>query len=265
MTQPHAHSHGPQPQQPMMQPTPDPLLQAALDARFHAVPLKLVSAPGSKSIKVVPADPGSKLDFSYLNSLSLQLAAMLPENELVPPQINPQTVMQNPRSFAVAKAKDEGNVCQLLTRLSTVSSHAMFQKLYGAGKYAQAIQMYTTAAELTMTRPPWEASNLVKDELAMVLSNRSAAHAITNDWIAALADADAVVQIKRPWSKGHFRKAKALQGLRKYDEAKDALSLGLSFEPANAVSVSSCLIKYLPTTICFPRKCEHFPWSWRRK
>ncbi|KAF8523001.1 hypothetical protein JB92DRAFT_2653329, partial [Gautieria morchelliformis] len=140
---------------------------------------------------------------------------MLPASEPVPAPINPQTVMQNPRSLAVVKAKDEGN------------------KLYGAGKYAQAIQMYTTAAEITMSRPPWEAANLIKDELAMVLSNRSAAHAITNDWVSALVDADAVVQIKRPWSKGHFRKAKALQGLGKYEDAKVALSLGLSFEPAN--------------------------------
>ena len=101
--------------------------------------------------------------------------------------------------------------------------------------------MYTTAAEITMSRPQWEASNLIKDELAMVLSNRSAAHAITNDWVSALVDADVVVQIKRPWSKGHFRKAKALQGLGKYEEAKVALSLGLSFEPTNNVSSNSRL------------------------
>ena len=123
--------------------------------------------------------------------------------------------------------------------LTTANANANgSQKLYGAGKYAQAIQMYTTAAEITMSRPPWEASNLIKEELAMVLSNRSAAHAVNNDWVSALIDADAVVQIKRPWSKGHFRKAKALQGLGKYDEAKVALSLGLSFEPANDVRVS---------------------------
>ena len=112
MAQPHAHSHSPQ-SQPMMQPSTDPLLQAALDARFHAIPLKLVSAPGSKSTKVVPADPDSKYDFSELNSLSHQLVTMLPADEL-PPPINPQTVMQNPRSLAVVKAKDEGNVCHWL-------------------------------------------------------------------------------------------------------------------------------------------------------
>ena len=251
MAQPHAHSHGPQPQP--MQPPPDPLLQAALDARFQAIPLKLVPIPGSKNIKVAPADPGSKFDFSDLNSLSHQLVTMLPANE-IPPQINPQTMMQNPRSLAVAKAKDEGNVRPLLISLGAFLSQSIFQKLYGVGKYAQAIQMYTTAAEITMSRPPWESSMLIMDELAMILSNRSAAHAITNDWVSALVDADAVVQIKRPWSKGHFRKAKALQGLGKYEEAKDALSLGLSFEPVNTVSIPSYLMKDFLTDVCFSRK-----------
>lgn len=115
MAQPHAHSHGPQPQsQPMMQPSPDPLVQAALDARFRQVPLKLVPPADRKSTaQVAPADPDSKLDFSALNLLSHQIATMLPANEPVPSRIDPQTVMQNPRSVAVVKAKDEGNVCHV--------------------------------------------------------------------------------------------------------------------------------------------------------
>ncbi|HEV7736394.1 MAG TPA: hypothetical protein VGO47_03345 [Chlamydiales bacterium] len=110
------------------------------------------------------------------------------------------------------------------------------QKLYGQGKYAQAIAMYTTAAEITISHPDWEASNMIKEELAMLLSNRSAAHAASGDFVSALVDADIVIQVKRPWSKGHFRKAKALQGLGDHKEAKLALGLGLSFEPANQVS-----------------------------
>ncbi|KAF8518960.1 hypothetical protein BU17DRAFT_48090 [Hysterangium stoloniferum] len=212
----HTHTHGPQPQQTMNPPAPDPLLVAALDARFREVPLKLVpSADGKAPVQIAPATGNLTDDFSVLNALLSQMATVLPSNHVVPPPIDPATVMQNPRSAAVVKAKDEGN------------------KLYAAQKYAQAIQMYTTAADITMSRPPWESSNLIKEELAMVLSNRSAAHAISGEWAAALVDADAVVQIKRPWSKGHFRKAKALQGLGEYEDAKVALSLGLSFEPSN--------------------------------
>lgn len=99
-----------------MQPSPDPLLQASLDARFHSIPLKLVPPRDSKSsAQVVHADPNSKVDFSVINLLSHQLATMLPAGEPVPPLINPQTVMQNPRSLAVIKAKDEGNVCHTIS------------------------------------------------------------------------------------------------------------------------------------------------------
>ncbi|KIJ33651.1 hypothetical protein M422DRAFT_264422 [Sphaerobolus stellatus SS14] len=54
----------------------------------------------------------------------------------------------------------------------------------------------------------------------MVLSNRSIAFVILGDSVFALVDADVVIQIKRNWSKGHFQKAKALQGLKDFEEAK---------------------------------------------
>lgn len=55
------------------------------------------------------------------------------------------------------------------------------------------------------------------------------------DYISALADAEGVIQLKRNWSKAHFRKAKSLVGLGRPEEAADALQLGLSYEPGNAV------------------------------
>ena len=74
------------------------------------------------------------------------------------------------------------------------------------------------------------------EELSTVLSNRSAAYAANGDYVGSLVDADVVIQLKRPWSKGHFRKAKALVGLGCLQEAKEAIQLGLSFEPTNTVS-----------------------------
>lgn len=94
----------------------------------------------------------------------------------------------------------------------------------------------------------------------MLLSNRSAAYAVLGDWTAALADADAVINYKRPWSKGHFRKAKALQGLGEYEEAKVALALGLAFEPSNVVSIAvdfPCMFQNIANVFIFFRKCCH--------
>ncbi len=76
----------------------------------------------------------------------------------------------------------------------------------------------------------------MREELSMVLSNRSAAHAAAGDYLSALVDADAVIQLKRPWSKGHFRKAKALVEFGRLQEAKEAIQLGLQFDPKNTVS-----------------------------
>lgn len=77
----------------------------------------------------------------------------------------------------------------------------------------------------------------MRDELAIIICNRSAAYLALGDHVAALADADAVIQLKRPWSKGHFRRAKALVALGILDEARESADLGLQFEPDSAVRI----------------------------
>lgn len=75
----------------------------------------------------------------------------------------------------------------------------------------------------------------MREELSTSLSNRAASYLEMKDYISALADAEGVIQLKRNWSKAHFRKAKSLVGLGRPEEAADALQLGLSYEPGNAV------------------------------
>jgi len=90
-----------------------------------------------------------------------------------------------------------------------------------------------------------------REETVVALCNRSAAFAFVEAWCVlhndaidpranALADADAVVALKRPWTKGHFRKARALVGLDRLEEARDALVDGLQFEPDDKVGTASC-------------------------
>lgn len=99
------------------------------------------------------------------------------------------------------------------------------------------------AAEAAATRPLFEPSVLIKEELSVLLCNRAAAYQSMKMWVEALCDAEAVIKLKRNWSKGHFRKAKALHGMGKVHEAKEAALLGLEFEPDNAVCILLlCLI-----------------------
>lgn len=113
--------------------------------------------------------------------------------------------------------------------------------MFKSGQHEKAIQRYTMAANIAAQRPPWEASQVTLTEISTVLSNRSASFLEAGDYIGALVDAETVINIRRPWSKGHFRKAKALMKLGRYSEAKEAIQLGLSYEFGNAVRFFSFL------------------------
>lgn len=111
----------------------------------------------------------------------------------------------------------------------------MHQTLFKAGQTQLAIARYTAAAQLAVQRPPWEANQFMREELSTAVSNRSAAYFDLHDYISALADAETVIAVRRNWSKGHFRKAKALLGLGRYREAAEAVRLGLDFDPTSTV------------------------------
>ncbi|KAL1940787.1 hypothetical protein VTO73DRAFT_7828 [Trametes versicolor] len=213
----HNHSHGPQPpqqqQQTMVMRPPDPLMQAVIEESFRPVDLALGPPENASALcgkhkqeKCVDCN----VDYRALNRLSRLLVAN-PNLRCPPP---PQVVSQN-LSQAINNTKDEGNA------------------LFKGGMHVQAIQRYTMAASIAVQRPPWEAQQLMREELSMILSNRSAAFFEAGDFVSALVDAETVISLKRPWSKGHFRKARSLMKLERYQDAKDAIQLGLSFEPTN--------------------------------
>ena len=95
--------------------------------------------------------------------------------------------------------------------------------------------MYTMAANIAASRDLWENSQIMRDELALVLCNRSAAHLSIGEPEQALLDATLVVQLKAPWGKGHFRRAKALVALGRYREARGTAATALQFEPQSQV------------------------------
>lgn len=91
------------------------------------------------------------------------------------------------------------------------------------------------AANLAIQRPPWELHANLREELSTNLSNRSAAYFETGDYISALVDAELVIQIRKQWSKGYFRKAKALVKIDQLYDAKETVQAGLAHEPENIV------------------------------
>ncbi|KAJ7623755.1 hypothetical protein FB45DRAFT_926660 [Roridomyces roridus] len=206
----HNHSHGP-PQQPAPPPV-DPILQAQIDADF--IPANLGLSPDNNfalcSAHSLEKCTDCGVDYTNMNRLS----KLLVQNPtlLCPP---PSNVVSQKLSQIVTTTKDEGNT------------------LFKMGKHADAIKKYNMAAGIAVQRPPWESNNFMREELSTVVSNRSAAHLESKDYISALADAEMVIQLRRNWGKGHFRKAKTLVAMERLQDAADALRLGLAFEPSN--------------------------------
>ncbi|KAF9457434.1 hypothetical protein BDZ94DRAFT_1273116 [Collybia nuda] len=227
----HSHSHAPQQPQAQVLPPPDPALQALIDQDYVPTPLTLTDdknralCSAHKLEKCTPCD----VDFVNLNRLSALLVAN--PNLLCPP---PANVITQKITQIVTATKDEGNA------------------LFKAQQYNQSIQRYSNAAMLAVSRPPWEANQFMREELSTVISNRSAAYYESHDFVAALADAETVIQVRRNWSKGHFRKAKALLGMKKFKDAADAVKVGLSFEPTNTE-----LVSFLAEIENFESKTDH--------
>lgn len=138
------------------------------------------------------------------------LAATLKQVKELPPPNAPNPVC----SAQVNRLKEEGN------------------KYFKSGNYQEAIRYYTMAVDLSWSRPLWEplAFQFVREELSAILSNRSAAHLALKNYVDALVDAEMVTRLKREWSKGWFRKGKALSAMGRAEEAADAFQTGLRFD-----------------------------------
>ncbi|KAI9480691.1 MAG: hypothetical protein EXX96DRAFT_481119 [Benjaminiella poitrasii] len=147
-----------------------------------------------------------KADWTEHNSLAASLKQV---KELPPPNAPNPTL-----NAQVNRLKEEGN------------------KYFKQGNYKEAIRFYTMAVELSWSRHLWEplAFQYVREELSPVLSNRSAAHFSLNQYVEAYVDAEMVTRLKREWSKGWFRKGKALAGLGRLEEAAEAFQTGLRFD-----------------------------------
>ncbi|KAK3825627.1 MAG: hypothetical protein J3Q66DRAFT_328195 [Benniella sp.] len=147
--------------------------------------------------------------FVEINDIARHLKA---NNGQVP---SPGTVLPQ-RSQQITKMREDGN------------TH------FRAQRHQEAIIAYTTAINLAFDRPLWEPHGPAREELSVLLCNRSAAYIALKDWVNAYVDALGVIELKRPWSKGHFRLGKALLGMGRTKEGIEALKLGLMFDPESA-------------------------------
>jgi translocation protein SEC72 len=113
--------------------------------------------------------------------------------------------------------------------------------------FPDAVRFYNLALEMALARPPWEPIVLCRDETVLILASRSTASFLMRDFVNSLADAEACVELKKQWSKGHYRKAKALQAFGRLEEAKRVVEMGLTCDPND--NECSLLLKDLKKTM----------------
>lgn len=178
---------------------------------FDLIPLQM--DPQSKAISSLQPSRALTAELEALNTLHRALLSVDSPNGAPPPPfpVNPK------RSANVMKLRDSGN--------------AEFRK----GKYPEAIKFYTLGLQMAMTRPMWEPSPLVREEVASLLSNRAQAHMALSNWPEGMVDANASVESK--WqgnAKAWWRKAKCLIEMGRLEEARDWVKRALEVEAEEA-------------------------------
>lgn len=97
-------------------------------------------------------------------------------------------------------------------------------EFYKAAKYQEAVAAYSKAIDLDKTN-------------AALLTNRAAAYLMLLSYKEAKEDCDAAIALDDTNSKAYFRKATALKGLGRIDEAITALEQGLQHDPRSATAL----------------------------
>ncbi|KAK5128574.1 hypothetical protein LTR08_004058 [Meristemomyces frigidus] len=171
--------------------------------------LPLVVDPTTKAI--TSSDPTLTADLADLTKLHrLFLALDTPSQVPAPP-----VPVQPKRSVQITKLRESGNLA------------------YKRASYPDAIKMYDLAIRMASDRPPWEASGLVREELAALYNNRAQAYMAQQMWAEAAVDADCSVEMKRVGNvKGWWRRGQCLREMGRWEEAGEWVRGGLEFERA---------------------------------
>lgn len=174
---------------------------------FTALPLEM--NPTTKAITTSPGNAALSNELEALNALHRGLlTAGTPTGTPPPPvPVNPT------RSAQIGKLRESGN--------------GEFRK----GNHSQAVRLYSLAIDMALSRPHWEPSGLVREELSGLLSNRAQANMAQQNWAEGAVDAEASVEMKKVGNaKGWWRRGTCLLEMGRLEEAESWVKQGLEFE-----------------------------------
>jgi len=188
-----------------------------MEDTFTLLPLYL--DPASKAISC-PTLSNTSLaaELAILNATHRSLLNLDTANSVPPPPLplNPK------RSAAIQKMREQGNAS--LARKGGTASAANSQ-----AHTQEAIKLYSYALEMALTRPAWEPASIVRDEVAILMSNRAQAHMSLQSWPEGAADAETSVELKPAPGNGKawWRRGKCLAEMGRWEEAADWIARGI--------------------------------------
>jgi translocation protein SEC72 len=172
---------------------------------FTLLPLHL--DPASKAISSPTASRALATELTTLNALHRSLLTL---DAPAPP---PPIPVQPKRSAQITKLRESGN--------------ASFRR----GAPEEAIKYYSLGLQMALTRPLWEPSGLVRDEVAGLYANRAQAHMALQAWPEGAVDAEASVEAKKVGNaKAWWRRGRCLLEMGRAQEAREWVRQGLEIE-----------------------------------
>ncbi|MCJ1435787.1 hypothetical protein MMC27_005162 [Xylographa pallens] len=188
-----------------------------MEDTFTLLPLHL--DPTSKAISC-PSLNSSPIatELALLNATHRSLLTLDTPHSVPPPPLplNPK------RSAAIQKMREQGNAS--LARKGGTASAANAQ-----AHTQEAIKLYSYALEMALTRLPWEPASIVRDEVAILMSNRAQAHMGLQSWPEGAADAETSVELKPAPGNGKawWRRGKCLAEMGRWEEAAEWIARGI--------------------------------------
>jgi translocation protein SEC72 len=188
-----------------------------MEDTFTLLPLHL--DPSSKAISSpTHSTPALSRELTTLNATHRALLTLDTPHAVPPPPLplNPK------RSAAIQKMREQGNVA-LNRRNAAANANASVH---------DSIKFYTYAIDMALGRLPWEPAAVVRDELAILMSNRSQAYMTLQMWPEGAADAEASVEMKAAPGQGKawWRRGKCLLEMGRWEEAGEWIDRALDVE-----------------------------------
>jgi len=84
---------------------------------------------------------------------------------------------------------------------------------------------------MALTRPAWQPTGLLRDEVASLYANRAQAHMAGRDWVLGMIDAECSVEAKKVGNaKAWWRRGRCLFEMGRLEEAREWVRRGLEME-----------------------------------